>query len=107
MYTVKYFYAGFLGEAEPGDDPEANASLFVSLLGKNKDIDINYDELQILSSVADPHWFQCGSGSSVLGQCGSEYGSGSRSRVLMTKFTDEKQNIFLIKNCNLLIPRPP
>jgi hypothetical protein len=33
---VKYFYAGFLGEAELGDDPEANASLFVSLLGKIK-----------------------------------------------------------------------
>ena len=36
-----------------------------------------------MDSVVDPHWFQCGSGSSILGQCGS--GSGSRSRLLMTK----------------------
>jgi hypothetical protein len=33
------------------------------------------------SSAGDPHWF--GSGYSILGQSGS--GSGSESRVLMTK----------------------
>jgi hypothetical protein len=40
----------------------------------------------IVSSVVDPHWFQCGSvsGSGSIGQCRS--GSGSVSRVLMTKF---------------------
>jgi hypothetical protein len=32
-------------------------------------------------SVADPQWFKIGSGSSILGKCGS----GSGSRVLMTK----------------------
>jgi hypothetical protein len=60
---------------------------------------------------ADPHWFQCGfgngSGSSVFGQCGS----GSRSRVLITKnlekFTAEKKRNFSIKNCNLFNPWPP
>ncbi len=61
-------------------------------------------------SVADPHWFQCRSGSSIFCQCGS--GSGSRSKVLMTKnwkkFRAEiKFKYFLIKNCNLHIPRPP
>ncbi len=35
------------------------------------------------SSVADPYWFQCGSGSSIF--CQSWSGSTSRSRGLMTK----------------------
>ncbi len=37
------------------------------------------------TSVSDPHWFHCGSGygSSLLGQCGSRSGSGSR--VLISK----------------------
>jgi hypothetical protein len=35
-------------------------------------------------NVTDPHRFQCGSGSSILGQCGSGFGSGSGSLVLMT-----------------------
>jgi hypothetical protein len=40
---------------------------------------------------------RCGSGSSILGQCGSESESGSGSRVLVTKnckiFTEENKNI--------------
>ncbi len=49
---------------------------------------------------------------SIFCQCRSGYGSGSRSRVLMAKnwkkFTAEIFLFFLlIKNCNLLIPRPP
>jgi hypothetical protein len=58
----------------------------------------------VLISVSDPHWFQCrsrcGSGSKTLGSNGSECGSGSgtRSRVLMTKnlkkFTAEKKFAF-------------
>jgi hypothetical protein len=31
--------------------------------------------------VSNPHWFQCGSGSGILANCGS----GPRSRVMMTK----------------------
>jgi hypothetical protein len=62
-------------------------------------VNILLQEKAVLNSVADPHWFQCGSGSSVVDQCGSGYGSGSRSRVLMNqklekKFTAEKKNIF-------------
>jgi hypothetical protein len=57
------------------------------------------------SSVADPHWFQCGSGFGILDHCGSGPGSGSGSRVLITqKFkklplpgTDGKNYIFLTK----------
>jgi hypothetical protein len=56
----------------------------------------------LFSSVVDPHWFQCGSG----------FGSRSRCRVLMTKNwkkckAGKKIYIFLIKNCSLLILRPP
>jgi hypothetical protein len=70
-----------------------------------------------LSSVSNPHWFQCGfvygSGTSILSQCwsGCGSGSGSRSRVFMSKFWKnyswKRNSCFLIKNCNLLIPRPP
>jgi hypothetical protein len=35
----------------------------------------------LLTSVSDPHWFQYGSEAIILGQ----YGSGSKSRALMTK----------------------
>ncbi len=54
-------------------------------------------------SVADPHWFQCGSGygsgSSIFGQCGSRYGSESRSRVLMTKnWTKFTAEFYFIKS---------
>jgi hypothetical protein len=50
-----------------------------------------------------------GCGSALI-YCGS--GSRSGSRVLMTKNLKELQlekllYIFVIKNCNLLIPRPP
>ncbi len=57
-------------------------------------------------------WFQCGSGCgsglSNLGQYGS--GSRSRSRVLTTKNWKNnswKKLYFLMKNCNLVISRPP
>ncbi len=54
----------------------------------------------LFSSVVDPH-FQRGSG----------YGSGSRSRVLMTKQLEKNLHnlffIFWIENCNILIPRHP
>jgi len=39
--------------------------------------------LVCLRSDSDPNWFRCGSGSIILGQCVS--GSGSTSKVLMTK----------------------
>ncbi len=34
-------------------------------------ITVRYDIHGIGTFVADPHWFQCGFGSSILGQCGS------------------------------------
>jgi hypothetical protein len=39
------------------------------------------------TSVVDPHWagFKCGSGSSILGQCGSGSSSAFETRDLMTK----------------------
>ncbi len=47
---------------------------------------VNTDlKMWLSGSVSDPHWFQCGLGSSILGHCGS----GSRSRVLMTKNGDK------------------
>ncbi len=58
------------------------------------------------SSVVDPHWFQCGSGSCIVSQCGS----GSRVWILMTnnfKVTAEKKFKFSFKNFNLFIPRYP
>jgi hypothetical protein len=66
--------------------------------------------------VSDPLWLQYTSGSSILSQsgpgcglgCRSRYGSGSISRVLMTKKLDKitaKENYLVeIKNCSLLIP---
>jgi hypothetical protein len=52
---------------------------------------------KVKSSVLDPHCFQCGSGSSSLGQCGSE----------TLKNLQLKKNLyFFMKNCNLIIPRP-
>jgi hypothetical protein len=50
-----------------------------------------------------------GSESSISSESGYGSGSGylSRSRVLMTKNKTAEKCIFLIKNCNLLIPRPP
>jgi hypothetical protein len=46
------------------------------------------------SSVADPHWFQCGSGSSILDHCGFGPGSGSGSRGLMIKKLQMEKSIF-------------
>ncbi len=37
-------------------------------------------------SVVDPHGFQCGYGSSILGKCGSRSSSASETRFLMTVF---------------------
>ncbi len=41
--------------------------------------------LFLFNSVVASHWYQCGSGYSTLGQCGSGSSSGSRSGVLMIK----------------------
>jgi hypothetical protein len=62
-----------------------------------------------LSRVSDPYSFFTDPDG---GQYGSGYGSGSGSRALMTKNWKKiqlkiKLNFFLIKNCNLPIPRPP
>jgi hypothetical protein len=52
-------------------------------------------------SVFDPHWFQCGSGSSILGQCGSGFGFRSRSSGFddqkLKKCTAEKIFLFFLK----------
>jgi hypothetical protein len=50
-------------------------------------------------------FYQCGYGSSIFYQCGS----GSRFRILMTKNWKNFQlnKNYMIKNCNILIPRPP
>ncbi len=55
--------------------------------------------------VVDPHWFQYGSGSSILGQCGSVSGS----RDLMAKHFTINKKIFLSKTASLGIyeGRPP
>jgi hypothetical protein len=49
-------------------------------------------------SVADPHWFQCGSGSMVL-----------MTKNFQKKFASEKNYYIFDQNCSLrlLIPRPP
>ncbi len=62
----------------------------------------------LLGSVVDPHWFH---------QCGTGNGSGSSIflsvRIQIQGFDDQNLgkiyswNIFFIKNCYLLIPRPP
>ncbi len=59
------------------------------------------------TSVVDPHWFHCVSGSSILGQCWS----GSASRIfdhwkLKNIQSGKKKSRFLI-NWNLLISRLP
>jgi hypothetical protein len=45
-----------------------------------------------IKQISDPYWFQCGSGSNILDQCGSE--CESRFKILITKnkkkFTAEK-----------------
>jgi hypothetical protein len=40
----------------------------------------------------DPHWFQSGSGSSFLSQCGSRFGSGSREPTSADPDTDQDHN---------------
>jgi hypothetical protein len=61
------------------------------------------------SSVSDPYSFFPDPDPEV--EAGDQYGSGYGSRALMTKIdkkiTAEKKLTFLIKNCNLPIPRPP
>jgi hypothetical protein len=60
------------------------------------------------SSVSDPNKFQCGSGSSILEQCGSGFGCGSGSRSMV----DEENFLFFsIENAIYLslglLKRPP
>ncbi len=61
--------------------------------------DVNFCFVISWNRCWDPRWFQCGSRSSILGQCES----GSRSKVLMTKNWRKKitakKLIFVIKNC--------
>jgi hypothetical protein len=57
-----------------------------------------------MAAIADPHSFQCGSGSSVVGQCGS--GSIAGSRVLMTKNLQLGKNLpvyFLVKKITIYL----
>ncbi len=42
----------------------------------------------IYRRVVELNWFQCRSGSSILGHCGSEYSSVSESKDLMTKIAE-------------------
>jgi hypothetical protein len=58
-------------------------------------------------------FIETGSGSIILSESGAGYGFEYGSRVLMTKIEEKNTaktfflNFFLIKNCNLIIPRPP
>jgi hypothetical protein len=61
------------------------------------------------TSIMNPQWFQCGSGSSILGQCKSGFssGSGSGSRVLMTKICKNFQLkilLFFYQKFQLIYP---
>ncbi len=59
-------------------------------------------------SVVDPHWFHCGSVSSILGQCG--FGSRVFDVRKSENFTDEKNpNFFEEKKLQFIYPilRPP
>ena len=60
--------------------------------------DMYRNELE--SSIVDPHLFQCGAGSSIVGQ----YGSGSGSRDLINKIL---QKNLTKQHYNIFIPRPP
>jgi hypothetical protein len=60
--------------------------------------------LNIKASVVDPHWLQCGSGSSFLSECGSVYGSESRKpnecgsrriRILVRLLSYKKLNFYM------------
>jgi hypothetical protein len=56
-------------------------------------------------NVADPHWYQCGFGSGILGNADPDTvpDPGFDDRKLEKIY--RKKN-FLIENCNFLIPRP-
>jgi hypothetical protein len=59
------------------------------------------------TSVADLHWFYCGSGSSILGQCGSGFGSGTM--VMMTELKLKKitaEKIFFYQKLKYIYPKP-
>ncbi len=62
-------------------------------------------------SDVDPHWFQCGSGSSILSQRGSGPSpdlNGGTVRYLIPKIVNYyswNRFWFLTKNCNSVIPR--
>jgi hypothetical protein len=53
-------------------------------------------------SFVDPHKFQCGSGSSILGLCGSGSGSGSGSDQFL--MTNNNKNFTI--NCYLFLSKP-
>ncbi len=61
-------------------------------------------------SVVDSHWFQCGSGSSILGLrgSGSRYSSGvpGFDDQTLQNFTAGKRSYLFDQNCCLFIPRP-
>jgi hypothetical protein len=48
---------------------------------------------RVKTRVVDPHWFQCGSGSGILGPCGSE--SGILQLKKIHSFLYQKLQIYL------------
>ncbi len=55
------------------------SSCYVNALYENSALSArNFAVFSVLTSVSEPHWFQCGSGSSFLLQCGSRSGSETR-----------------------------
>jgi hypothetical protein len=55
-----------------------------------------------MSSFVDPHWFQCrcGSGSNILGHCGSGSGSGACSGS--TSSSGSVSMVLMIQDCKIL-----
>jgi hypothetical protein len=76
------------------------------VVGCGKCYRISFARMILLTSVADPHWFQCGFGSSILGQ----FGSGSKvlkitnreKKIYSCKKKFCKKYIFFLPNCNLV-----
>jgi hypothetical protein len=74
-----YFVGHFFYLLDKGPDPDSkNGSGTQKLVGTGN----------IYSRVVELNWFQCRSGSSILGHCGSEYSSVSESKDLMTKIAE-------------------
>jgi hypothetical protein len=64
------------------------------------------DEGWFLSTVLDPHLFQCGSGFILLGQCGSLSSSGSRALTTKCKVLHlDKNPIFYYKKLQFIYPK--